>query len=75
MMMDFEVKRTVSFDVDDFAETVLDFVTNEMWSGYPEDEEHYDCLSETNQSILIATILKIALEKIKNTWQIKNSMI
>lgn len=64
-VVEFEVKRAVCFDVEDFANEVLSFVTIDMWGSFPADEEDYNCLSEADKSTLINTILKTALEKYK----------
>lgn len=67
MMMTFDVKKTVEFDVDDdLAYRVLDFVENDMWVGRP-DEDDYDHLLGKDQRALIIAILETALEKYKNT--------
>ncbi len=66
-MMNFDIVKRVSFDVeDDLAYRLLEFVENDMWFNR-DDEEDYENLSGTDTRALITAILETALKIYKES--------
>lgn len=63
MIMNFDITMTASFDIDDLAERVINFVEFNMWERLDEEEDDYNNLSGEDHNTLIIEILKTALKK------------